>query len=210
MRRTSLEEKILTYSIPEPNSGCWLWLGSVSTSGYGRVTHRAMGGALQAHRASWMVFRGKILDGLFVLHKCDVRPCVNPDHLFLGTHQDNMRDMVSKGRSKPGYVWGDTVGTSRLTKEQVYYILSSPLNQHAIARELGVWQTTISRIRAGHTWAKIGKPSRPSWKTGKLSEDAVREIRASELSIDVLAERYGVHRVSIWRVKAGKQWSNIA
>lgn len=87
--------------IPEPNSGCWLWLGPVKIGrrqGYGQFTLE--GKTVGAHRAAWRLFRGTIPDGLFVCHKCDVRTCVNPDHLFLGTHVDNMVDMESKGRGK--------------------------------------------------------------------------------------------------------------
>ena len=75
--------------IPEPNTGCWLWLGFISPDGYGTRL---------AHRRAWELARGPIPDGMLVCHRCDVRHCVNPDHLFLGTHLDNMRDMIRKGR----------------------------------------------------------------------------------------------------------------
>lgn len=76
--------------------GCWLWTGYTSTFGYGMM--RFMGKSQNAHRLSWQVHRGPIPDGLSVLHKCDVPACVNPDHLFLGTQSDNMKDCASKGR----------------------------------------------------------------------------------------------------------------
>jgi hypothetical protein len=85
--------------IPEPNSGCWLWLGATSPSGYGNIY--AFGSSLRAHRASWVIFRGAIPAGMHVLHKCDTPSCVNPDHLFLGSHADNMADKVRKGRGVP-------------------------------------------------------------------------------------------------------------
>lgn len=79
---------------------CWVWTASKFNSGYGKITfnERQMG----AHRASWLVFRGDIPAGICVLHKCDNRPCVNPDHLFLGTNLDNVRDKQAKGRARPG------------------------------------------------------------------------------------------------------------
>lgn len=93
-------EKFMDHVEPEPNSGCWLW--AASTYGeYGQFAielHYAIG----AHRASWLLHNGPIPDGLFVLHKCDVKICVNPDHLFLGTNQDNLVDYVTKNPGKIG------------------------------------------------------------------------------------------------------------
>lgn len=86
--------------IPEPNSGCWLWIGACDSVGYGNF--RIKNKSWKAHRFSWTIHNGIIPDGLFVLHKCDVRPCINPNHLFLGTHLDNMRDMHAKGRARCG------------------------------------------------------------------------------------------------------------
>jgi len=85
--------------IPEPNSGCFLWLGGVSDRGYGRV--RLFGKTAVASRASWILYRGAIPVGSHVLHRCDNPLCVNPDHLFLGTPQDNTDDMLAKGRNRP-------------------------------------------------------------------------------------------------------------
>lgn len=75
---------------------CWLWIGADDGNGYG--VFNLDGKAVKAPRMSWALTFGPIPDGLFVLHRCDHPPCVNPQHLFLGTHTDNMKDMVSKGR----------------------------------------------------------------------------------------------------------------
>jgi len=75
--------------------GCWEWTGPLEPSGYARC----WGGTKErAHRFSWMIYNGPIPEGMLVLHKCDNKKCVNPDHLFLGTQLDNMRDKVEKGR----------------------------------------------------------------------------------------------------------------
>jgi hypothetical protein len=77
---------------------CWHWCGARNAFGYGRMTYR---GRLQvAHRLSWEYFNGPIPDGLYALHTCDNASCINPEHLWLGTYSDNLRDAWAKGRNK--------------------------------------------------------------------------------------------------------------
>lgn len=92
-----ISERLLAFVIPEPNSGCWLFSGSIAGAGYGRFS--CAEASNYAHRAAWLAFKGPIPAGLMVLHRCDTPCCVNPDHLFLGTSQDNLRDMIGKGRA---------------------------------------------------------------------------------------------------------------
>lgn len=80
---------------------CWEWQGYRIDKGYGRLRHE--GGKKLAHRVSYEAFVGAIPDGMCVLHKCDNPPCVNPDHLFLGTNLDNVKDCINKGRHKGVY-----------------------------------------------------------------------------------------------------------
>ncbi len=83
--------------ITEPNSGCWLWEAGASKAGYGLIQCADYYGF--AHRYSYTKFKGNIPKGKFVCHKCDMPPCVNPDHLWLGSHADNMQDCARKGRN---------------------------------------------------------------------------------------------------------------
>jgi hypothetical protein len=92
----------------DPNSGCWLWTANVNRDGYGLMCGSRRGRKqFLAHRIAWELFRGPIPIGMQVLHRCDTPSCVRPDHLFLGTHADNMLDKVRKGRQRNGVTFGD-------------------------------------------------------------------------------------------------------
>jgi hypothetical protein len=95
-----LKERFLSHVSPEPMSGCWLWEASTGPKGYGQfmVVEEEGNRVYRAHRMAWLLFRGSIPGRLYVLHKCDTPPCVNPDHLFLGTQLVNLTDAKQKGR----------------------------------------------------------------------------------------------------------------
>jgi len=90
-------ERLAEKVVPEPNSGCLLWLGVVNHRGYGRIWHDHA--PWQTHRIAWVLANGPVPEGKLVLHTCDVRSCVNPAHLYLGTPLDNMNDRRDRGRS---------------------------------------------------------------------------------------------------------------
>lgn len=145
-------------SIPEPNSGCWLWLQWLNQHGYGTLL--SANKKWLAHRAAWVAYRGPIPDGLCVCHRCDVRSCVNPDHLFLGTNADNMADKIRKGRGTPvPRLRGSANASARLTEERAAAILSSSGTERFVAKQFGVSCTTVHFIRSGRAWAHLPRVS---------------------------------------------------
>jgi len=92
-------DRFLNYVIPEPMSGCWLWIGSVDGYGYGQFTCSTRKRSMKAHRWSYFREHGIKSSELMVLHTCDNPPCVNPHHLFLGTRNDNVQDNLRKNRN---------------------------------------------------------------------------------------------------------------
>jgi hypothetical protein len=101
-------------------AGCWLWTGALMPQGYGSIGVPGTRTTTLAHRASYEVHRGEIPPGMFVCHTCDVRRCINPDHLWLGTQADTMADMVAKGRANP--VRGEANANCKLTWDEVQEI----------------------------------------------------------------------------------------
>ncbi len=134
-------------------SGCWEWAAHRFPTGYGQFWLN--GKDVYAHRAAYELFIGPV-GGLHVCHHCDNPGCVNPSHLFLGTHADNMGDMKRKGRHR--CVCGERIGSARLTSDAVKRIrerLSRGVPQRAVAREFGVGKTTVGRIALGKTWKHL-------------------------------------------------------
>ena len=141
------------HSIPEPNTGCWLWTGSVNTHGYGRVgnTRRERG----AHRLAYAAFVGPIPSGALVLHRCDVPLCVNPEHLWLGDLRENAIDMVKKGR---GFTLrAEQNPRSKLTAAAVLHIRLShgETSITSLARMFGVSRRAIRFVITGATWKTV-------------------------------------------------------
>ncbi len=124
--------------------GCWNWTGSHDCHGYGTITN--MGHRIAAHRVSWKIHFGEIPIGLYVLHRCDNRPCVNPSHLFLGTHQDNMDDMKAKGRAhRPCKLTAENVAEIRHHRAVGTRCVD-------LASRFGVSKQNISDILHGRSW----------------------------------------------------------
>lgn len=152
--RRPLVERFEEKYIPEPNSGCWIWTASSSKGGYGAMTIGGRNGrAEKAHRISYQIYKGNFDKSLDVCHKCDNPSCVNPDHLFLGTHQDNMKDMQNKGR-RHNHI-GELHGMAILTQNDILEIRSSNLPQRKLAAQYGVAQSQIWRIKNNKSWSHV-------------------------------------------------------
>lgn len=139
-----------------PWSGCWLWDQSFSDNGYGQMLRHPEGRRFYVHRLSYEAFVGPIPDGMQVCHKCDVRPCCNPDHFFIGTCADNLRDMRRKDRHNRG----ERNGHAKLTEGDVREILrrlAAGERQQPIATDFGVSRGAIGLIKRGEKWKHIAR-----------------------------------------------------
>lgn len=126
-------------AVPTDRSLCWLWTAALGSDGYGQY------GEYRAHRMAWYLTHGTIPDGLHVLHKCDNPPCVNPSHLFMGTHANNMLDRSVKGRANRSF--NRTVSDEALQRIPLLY--GSGKAQKDIAVEVGVSAYVVSQVIAG-------------------------------------------------------------
>jgi hypothetical protein len=135
----------------EPDGGCWVWTANLSR-GYG--AYRLLGKMQKAHRISYELAHGPIPPDTCVLHRCDNPPCVNPDHLFLGTRAENNADRAAKGRSADQA--GDANSAAKLTSNEARLIKerygAGGVSQRQLAAEFGVSQSNINWIVRGATW----------------------------------------------------------
>lgn len=198
-----------------------MWVGSVS-GGYGYYQLDKTNGIrkrIYAHRLSWQLHKGEIPEDVEVCHECDTPLCVNPAHLFLGTHLENQADMATKGRVSHG----ERHYQSRLTEAQVRKIMASRDPSHVIAAHLGVTMQAVNDARCGRTWRRLnlirsddaklnqGKPG-SAHASAVLNEAKVVEIRAllaSKVSCAEIARRYHVTDGTIFHIKSGKTWKHV-
>lgn len=169
------------------NERCWEWTARRMPRGYG-VTY--MGGKTElAHRVAWTIANGEIHDGLFVLHRCDNPPCCNPSHLFLGTDQDNVDDMMRKGRGNYEAISGDR-SWLRLHPEKVARGDKHPSHLHPEKMARGEDSGT-SKL----TWEQV-REIRRRYKRWGIGGD----------STTTLAKEFGVGDVTIWQIVNNKTW----
>lgn len=142
--------------------GCWGWKGPIANGGYSVMSCRPEIGSDRGHKASWLIYKGEIPEHMHVCHHCDNPICTNPDHLWLGTHQQNNEDKMLKGRHKwkqPPHKIGSENAASKLNEEQVKEIknlISKGRSSYSIAKDYSVSKTTILRIKNLTHWKHVG------------------------------------------------------
>ena len=167
----TFDQELFEKAIPEPNSGCWLWLLSCNPRGYGYVACPRDKKVKRAHRYIWELQNGPIPAGLCLLHTCDVPSCVNPDHLVLGTHLENMEDMVRKGRSTAG----ERNPNARFSNEIIASIFTrSDLSVEDLAETYSTTPSVVREIRKGKRWKHFTKHLRLGRRAGGRSPLQVR------------------------------------
>ena len=143
--------RITDWAMPEPMSGCYLWLRAIDSGGYGSL--RRNGQATRTHRIAWEEAHGQIRNGFHVLHHCDVRSCVNVHHLFLGKDLENQRDCSKKNRKNPAL--GERASKAKLTESQVRAIRHSTETHRILADRYGISPHAVWIIRARRAWKHL-------------------------------------------------------
>lgn len=142
-----ISERFETF-FEKKETGCWLWKGALTPSGYG--VFQIMYDTFRAHRVAWTIANGPIPDGMCVCHTCDNPACVRPDHLWLGTVSDNNQDKAKKGRVKTGW--------NKLNEQSVREIRQKAVagaKQSVLAAEYGVTATQIHWVVRRKVWKNV-------------------------------------------------------
>lgn len=210
---------------PHMTTPCWVWTASTVYCGYGQFDHD------RAHRVSWELTHGPIPPRKNVCHRCDNPPCVNPEHLFLGSQRDNSRDMVKKGRwrgpREEHFAERFAAGgwAKKLTPDVVDAIRAATGTQSDIAARFGITQPVVSRIKNGRRWARQATdgwaPPAGPVRSGTRGEDHVRAIltadavrsirsrRADGESVRLLSEEFGVSPRTVRSVVERITWRSV-
>jgi len=203
--------------------GCWVWTAGKHDAGYGSFMVKKELGDFLAHRISYSIFYGADPGQLFVCHHCDNRICCNPNHLFLGTDQDNKDDMVSKGRQ--GAARGVDSAKAKFSAGEILKIreryAAGGITCLEIAVANNVDETTISGIVRGDTYTLIGGPlSDPkslcrgeTHPCAYLTVDKVRQIRALRAAghtLKGIGQIVGATKDAVYDVIRGKTWKHVA
>lgn len=207
------KERITKTGYTIDTNGCWIWEGTKLDNGYGQISIE--GKRFSPHRLAWQFVNGEIPEGMFICHSCDVRSCINPEHLFLGSSDDNINDMISKNRN----VKHESHGMARLTWSDVKAIRSRYQSDSTseIAKDFNLEFGHVLRIGNNSAWHDPDyiPPSKSARleirKRVKLTLSIAKEIRLryanGDTDLHKLAKEYGVTRDNIKAIVTGKTWN---
>ena len=174
--------------------GCIEWQRHRNKAGYGKV-----GGKL-AHRIAFQLHTGIDPKGMLVCHKCDNPPCINPEHLFLGTHQDNSDDKMMKGRFKK--MLGEKNGCAKMTDEIAQKLIDEPGTYRAVARKFGVSPSVVRNAKLGIKWKHLDHSNAQTSKViAKLTPEQATAIRQDPRGLRAVAKDYGVTSRAIAKIR---------
>jgi hypothetical protein len=200
---------------------CWLWLGSIKNKGYGQFwySHKQR----LSHKIAYILAKGPIPENLHILHSCDNPPCCNPNHLFVGTNLENVRQKQERNR----VIKGSAVAVSRITEDDALAIriryASGGVTQAELGREYGIDDSVVSDIVRGTAWAHIGGPRTSDGRsvnvargerrtTSKVTADTVRDMRSmydSGESVKSIMVRFGMSRQQTADIVRRKAWTHV-
>lgn len=152
---STVSERFWRYVDRAAPTSCWRWVGAGSSGGYGRLWDSRVGRAVFAHRLSYEIHFFTPPRDKEVCHRCDNKLCVNPAHLFLGTHQDNMRDLKAKDRNPHGETHPKAVLSDSLVLE-IRRLVASGTSARSLALRLGLHPTHVSQVASGRLWPHVG------------------------------------------------------
>ena len=160
VRRAGLEARFWPKVDRKGDNECWPWASkALAHFGYGRLFLATNSGQARAHRVAYALRHGSVPDHLQVCHRCDNPPCCNPNHLFLGTAVDNMKDAARKGHtSPPPHSFGEKHHNAKFDAKSALSIANDRRSARIIAAQYGVSEMTIYRIRKGLTWKNLERP----------------------------------------------------
>lgn len=143
----TVEERFFSKVIKKP-SGCWEWTTPSANKGYGTFTPFGRGSSIKAHRFAYELLVGEVGD-MFVLHKCDNKACVNPEHLYLGRHGENAKDASERGQIRAGMKAKGLCHAQDLREQIAELYATTGMSQEALAKHLGISQASVSRYGGG-------------------------------------------------------------
>lgn len=215
-RKSVIIDRFWKYVEIGKEDDCWLWTGvKAGSNGYGQFWFYHKGKRVKpgAHIFSYVIHFGS-LRGLLVLHKCDNPLCVNPNHLFLGTQKDNVRDMMAKGRG----LIGEKNPRSKITEtdvREIFRLYNDGYTYREIEEYVGINRKHVGLVIQGKCWSHLGLVAfvRERNRALKLCERDVRYIKYllfyTDLSKTEIGLRFGVSRTTIIAIERGQTWNHI-